>query len=40
MYNFGLKNLNYGNFQGYDVNGFQTNEFHAYDLIFLLVLVK
>ena len=34
MYNFGLKNLNYGNFQGYDVNGFQTNEFHANDLIF------
>ena len=34
MCNFGLKSLNYGNFQGYDVNGFQTNEFHANDLIF------
>ena len=40
MYNFGLKNLNYGNFQGYDVNGFQTNEFHAYDLIFFTGVSK
>lgn len=40
MYNLGLKNLNYGNFQGYDVNGFQTNEFHAYDLIFFTGISK
>ena len=40
MYNFGVKNLNYGNFQGYDVNGFQTNEFHANDLIFFTGVSK
>ena len=40
MYNFGVKNLNYGNFQGYDVNGFQTNEFHANELIFFTGISK
>ena len=40
MYNIGVKNLNYGNFQGYDANGFQTNEFHANDLMFFTGISK
>ena len=40
LYNIGVKNLNYGNFQGYDANGFQTNEFHANDLIFFTGISK
>lgn len=40
MYNLGLRNLNYGYFQGYDVNGYQTNEFHANDLIFFTGISK
>ena len=40
MYNIGVKNLNYGNFQGYDAIGFQTNEFHANDLMFFTGISK